>query len=670
MISYPDELHPLLGKLTLGAIPLHEPILLGTFAAVALGGTAVLALLTKYRLWGMLWRDWLTSIDHKKIGIMYIVLGVVMLLRGFADAIMMRAHQAMAFGDNPGFLPPHHYDQIFTAHGVIMIFFVAMPFVTGFMNYVVPLQIGARDVAFPFLNNFSFWMTAGGAILIMISLFVGEFAKTGWLAYPPLSGILASPDVGVDYYLWALQIAGVGTTLSGINLIATIIKMRAPGMTLMKMPVFTWTSLCTNVLIVATFPVLAATLALLTADRYLGTNFFTNDLGGNAMLYVNLIWIWGHPEVYILVLPVFGIFSEVVSTFSRKKLFGYASMVYATVVITILSYLVWLHHFFTMGSGASVNSFFGITTMIISIPTGAKIFNWLFTMYRGRIKFEVPMLWTVGFMVTFVIGGMTGVLLAVPAADFVLHNSLFLIAHFHNVIIGGVVFGVFAGINYWFPKAFGFRLDAFWGKVSFWCWFIGFWVAFAPLYVLGLMGVTRRVSHFDDPTLQPYFIVAAVGAGIVALGIAAFLVQIAVSIWRRNELRDTTGDIWGGRTLEWSTSSPPPDYNFAFTPIAHEMDAWYDMKQRGVERPTNGFVAIHMPKNTGAGSIIAMLATALGFALVWHMYILAAVGLVATVVASIVHTFNYSRDYHIQADVVTRTEDERTRALAAAGSAA
>ena len=670
MISYPDELHPLLGKLTLGAIPLHEPILLGTFAAVALGGTAVLALLTKYRLWGMLWRDWLTSIDHKKIGIMYIVLGVVMLLRGFADASMMRAHQAMAFGDNPGFLPPHHYDQIFTAHGVIMIFFVAMPFVTGFMNYVVPLQIGARDVAFPFLNNFSFWMTAGGAILIMISLFVGEFAKTGWLAYPPLSGILASPDVGVDYYLWALQIAGVGTTLSGINLIATIIKMRAPGMTLMKMPVFTWTSLCTNVLIVATFPVLAATLALLTADRYLGTNFFTNDLGGNAMLYVNLIWIWGHPEVYILVLPVFGIFSEVVSTFSRKKLFGYASMVYATVVITILSYLVWLHHFFTMGSGASVNSFFGITTMIISIPTGAKIFNWLFTMYRGRIKFEVPMLWTVGFMVTFVIGGMTGVLLAVPAADFVLHNSLFLIAHFHNVIIGGVVFGVFAGINYWFPKAFGFRLDAFWGKVSFWCWFIGFWVAFAPLYVLGLMGVTRRVSHFDDPTLQPYFIVAAVGAGIVALGIGAFLVQIAVSIWRRKELRDTTGDIWGGRTLEWSTSSPPPDYNFAFTPIAHEMDAWYDMKQRGVERPTNGFVAIHMPKNTGAGIIIAMLATAMGFALVWHMYILAAVGLVATVVASIVHTFNYSRDYHIQADVVTRTEDERTRALAAAGSAA
>jgi cytochrome o ubiquinol oxidase subunit I len=660
-----DLTHLLLGRLSWEAIPFHEPILIATFAAVALGGLGVLALLTKFKLWGPLWRDWICSIDHKKIGIMYIALGIVMLLRGFADAIMMRAHQALAFGDNPGFLPPHHYDQIFTAHGVIMIFFVAMPLVTGFMNYVVPLQIGARDVAFPFLNNFSFWMTAGGAGLVMASLFVGEFARTGWLAYPPLSGLLGSPDVGVDYYLWSLQIAGIGTTLSGINLIATIIKMRAPGMTMMKMPIFTWTSLCTNVLIVASFPVLAAVLALLTADRYLGTAFFTNDLGGNAMLYVNLIWIWGHPEVYILVLPVFGIFSEVVSTFSRKKLFGYASMVYATVVITILSYLVWLHHFFTMGSGASVNSFFGITTMIISIPTGAKIFNWLFTMYRGRIKFEVPMLWTVGFMVTFVIGGMTGVLLAVPAADFVLHNSLFLIAHFHNVIIGGVVFGIFAGINYWFPKAFGYKLDEFWGKCSFWFWLIGFWVAFTPLYVLGLMGVTRRVSHFDDPSLQIWFVIAAIGAVLVALGIASFLIQLAVSFMRREQLRDVTGDPWEGRTLEWSTASPPPDYNFAFTPVVHEQDAWYDMKKRGHQRPTTDFKRIHMPKNTAAGFVIAMLATACGFALIWHMWLPVIVLFAATVLAAIVHTFNYDRDFHIEADAVTRSEDVRTAALAA-----
>ncbi|RYF14185.1 MAG: cytochrome o ubiquinol oxidase subunit I [Comamonadaceae bacterium] len=654
------------GRLGWAAIPLHEPILIATFAGVVLGGLAVLFGLTKYRLWTPLWRDWICSIDHKKIGIMYMVLGIVMLLRGFADAIMMRAHQAMAFGENAGFLPPHHYDQIFTAHGVIMIFFVAMPLVTGLMNYLVPLQIGARDVAFPFLNNFSFWMTTGGAILVMVSLFIGEFATTGWLAYPPLSGILSSPGVGVDYYIWALQVAGVGTTLSGINLIVTIVKMRAPGMKMMKMPVFTWTSLCTNALIVATFPILTLTLVLLSLDRYVGTNFFTNELGGNPMLYVNLIWIWGHPEVYILVLPVFGVFSEVVATFSRKRLFGYASMVYATVVITILSYLVWLHHFFTMGSGASVNSFFGITTMIISIPTGAKIFNWLFTMYRGRIRFEVPMLWTVGFMVTFVIGGMTGVLLAVPAADFVLHNSLFLIAHFHNVIIGGVVFGIFAGINYWFPKAFGYKLDDFWGRVSFWFWLVGFWVAFTPLYVLGLMGVTRRVSQFEDPSLQIWFQIAAFGAVLVALGIAAFLIQLVVSYLRREQLRDVTGDPWGARTLEWSTASPPPDYNFAFTPVVHDTDAWHDMKQRGAQRPVAGFKAIHMPKNTAAGFVIAMLATALGFALVWHMWLVAGITFAVMVAASIIHTFNYDRDFHIPADDVTRSEDARTRALAAA----
>ncbi|MGY4828881.1 cytochrome o ubiquinol oxidase subunit I [Sphaerotilaceae bacterium SBD11-9] len=660
-----DQPNLLLGRLSWEAIPLHEPILLATFAGVVLGGIAVLGGLTYFRLWGTLWRDWITSIDHKKIGIMYMVLGIVMLLRGFADALMMRLQQAVAFGDNLGYLPPHHYDQIFTAHGVIMIFFVAMPLVTGLMNYIVPLQIGARDVAFPFLNNFSFWMTACGAGLVMCSLFVGEFARTGWLAYPPLSGIAYSPDVGVDYYIWSLQVAGVGTLLSGVNLIATIVKMRAPGMGLMKMPIFTWTALCTNVLIVAAFPVLTAVLALLSMDRYVGTNFFTNELGGNPMMYVNLIWIWGHPEVYILVLPVFGIFSEVVSTFSGKRLFGYASMVYATVVITILSYLVWLHHFFTMGSGASVNSFFGITTMIISIPTGAKIFNWLFTMYRGRIRFEVPMLWTVGFMVTFVIGGMTGVLLAVPPADFVLHNSLFLIAHFHNVIIGGVLFGLMAGITFWFPKAFGYKLDPFWGKCSFWFWQIGFFFAFMPLYVLGLMGVTRRVSHFEDSSLQIWFQIAAFGAVLIALGIGSFLIQLVVSYKRRESLRDTTGDPWGGRTLEWSTASPPPDYNFAFTPRVHDNDAWWDMKQRGYQRPTSGFIDIHMPKNTAAGFVLAVLSAALGFTMIWQMWIPAIAVFAALIVSTIVHTFNYKRDFHIPAGDVVRTENLRTQQLAA-----
>ena len=665
MTPSPVEESVLFGRLSLNALPLHEPILVITFAAVVLGGVAVLGALTYFRLWGYLWREWLTSIDHKKIGIMYVILGLVMLLRGFADALMMRLQQALAFGGSEGYLPPHHYDQIFTAHGVIMIFFVAMPLVTGFMNYLVPLQIGARDVAFPFLNNFSFWMTASGAALVMVSLFIGEFAATGWLAYPPLSGIAYSPGVGVDYYIWALQIAGVGTLLSGVNLIVTIVKMRAPGMSMMRMPVFTWTALCSNVLIVASFPVLTAALALLSLDRYVGTAFFTNDFGGSAMMYVNLIWIWGHPEVYILILPAFGIFSEVVATFCGKRLFGYASMVYATVVITILSYLVWLHHFFTMGSGASVNSFFGITTMIISIPTGAKIFNWLFTMYRGRIKLELPMLWTVSFMVTFVIGGMTGVLLAVPPADFVLHNSLFLIAHFHNVIIGGVLFGLFAGIAYWFPKVTGFKLDPFWGHVSFWSWTIGFYMAFMPVYVLGLMGVTRRMSKFDDPSLQIWFVIAALGAGLIAVGIGSFLLQIVVSFIKREKLKDVTGDPWNGRTLEWSTSSPPPDYNFAFTPVVHDLDAWHDMKKRGYVRPASGFLPIHMPKNTWAGIVLAGISTVCGFALIWHIWWLAGASFLALVVTAITHTFNYDRDFHIPAATVTETEAERSRYLAA-----
>ncbi|MFC7299678.1 cytochrome o ubiquinol oxidase subunit I [Herminiimonas aquatilis] len=663
MLDHIDLTKLIFGRLSWDAIPFHEPILLVTFGMVVLGGGAVLGLMTYFRVWGTLWRDWITSIDHKKIGIMYMILGLIMLMRGFADALMMRAQQAIAFGDNPGFLPPHHYDQVFTAHGVIMIFFVAMPLVTGLMNYVVPLQIGARDVAFPFLNNFSFWMTTFGAMLTMASLFVGEFARTGWLAYPPLSGILASPGVGVDYYIWSLQVAGVGTLLSGVNLIATIVKMRAPGMDMMKMPVFTWTALCTNVLIVAAFPILTAVLAMLSLDRVFDTNFFTNDMGGNAMMYVNLIWIWGHPEVYILILPLFGVFSEVVSTFSAKRLFGYTSMVYATVVITILSYLVWLHHFFTMGSGASVNSFFGITTMIISIPTGAKIFNWLFTMYRGRIRFELPMMWTMGFMVTFVIGGMTGVLLAVPPADFVLHNSLFLIAHFHNVIIGGVVFGVFAAINYWFPKAFGFKLDVFWGKCSFWFWLVGFWMAFMPLYVLGLMGVTRRMSQFQDPSLQIWFQIAAVGALLIAAGVGSMFMQFYVSFKRREQLRDVTGDPWNGRTLEWSTSSPPPDYNFAFTPRVHDNDTWADMKKNGYKRPLKGYTAIHMPKNTAAGFIISALSAAIGFCLIWHMWLGAAVVFVVMMAAIIIHTFNYKRDFYISAEEVTRTEEARTRLL-------
>lgn len=648
------------GRLNLEAIPLNEPILLGTFFIVSLGAIILLGILTYFRMWKTLWNNWITSVDHKKIGIMYIILGLIMLLRGFADALMMRAQQMLAFGDSTGFLPPHHYDQIFTAHGVIMIFFVAMPLVTGLMNYIVPLQIGTRDVAFPFLNNLSFWMTAFGAGLVMISLFIGEFACTGWLAYPPLSGILYSPGVGVDYYIWSLQIAGIGTLLSGINLLVTIIKMRAPGMSIMKMPIFTWTALCTNILIVAAFPILTAVLGMLSMDRLLNSNFFTNDMGGNPMMYVNLIWIWGHPEVYILILPAFGIFSEVVATFCSKRLFGYNSMVYATVAITILSYLVWLHHFFTMGSGANVNAFFGITTMIISIPTGAKIFNWLFTMYCGRIRYELPMMWTIAFMITFVIGGMAGVLLAIPPVDFMLHNSLFLIAHFHNVIIGGVIFGMFAGINYWFPKAFGYKLNKFWGHCSFWFWVLGFYIAFLPLYVLGFMGVTRRMNHLHDPTQQIWTQIAMIGAIMIGFGIISFMVQLMVSYYCRDILRDNTGDPWGGRTLEWLTFSPPPNYNFAFIPRVHDNDALIDMKNKGYTKPKTGFVSIHMPKNTSSGFIISVLAFIFGFSLIWKMWLFTTISFIFIITVIINHTCNYKRDYYISANEITKIELNHT----------
>ncbi|RQT78654.1 cytochrome o ubiquinol oxidase subunit I [Burkholderia cepacia] len=649
------------GKLTLSAIPFDQPIIMGAGAFMGLVVLGILAALTITGRWKWLWTEWLTTVDHKRLGVMYIIVALIMLLRGFADAIMMRMQLALSY-NGPGYLPPHHYDQVFTAHGVIMIFFMAMVFMVGLMNLVVPLQIGARDVAFPFINSLSFWMTAVSAILINVSLVIGEFAQTGWLAYPPLSELQFSPGVGVDYYLWALQISGVGTLLTGVNFFVTIIKMRAPGMTLMKMPVFTWTALCTNVLIMASFPILTATLALLGLDRYLGMHFFTNEAGGNAMLYLNLIWAWGHPEVYILILPAFGIFSEVIATFAKKPLFGYKTMVYATCAIMVLSFLVWLHHFFTMGSGANVNAFFGIVTMIIAIPTGVKVFNWLFTMYRGRIEFTTPVLWTIGFMVTFTIGGMTGVMMAIPGADFVLHNSLFLIAHFHNVIIGGVLFGYLAGFNYWFPKAFGFKLNEKLGKAAFWFWQVGFYVAFVPLYVLGFMGMTRRLNHYDNPAWHPWLLVAAFGAVLIAVGIACQLLQLVVSIRNRNlpAYRDTTGDPWGGRTLEWATSSPPADYNFAVIPQVRTLDAYADMKARGEGRPNPAsFRDIHMPSNTCAGLVVAIFSLVLGFALVWHIWWMAIGGLVGIVATLVIYSSRDNDGYYIPASTVRKTEDKQ-----------
>lgn len=650
-----------LGKLTLDAIPLHTPIILGADLFMIVTGLIVLALITYYRKWSYVWHDWITSVDHKKIGIMYLLLSGIMLLRGFSDAILMRTQQAIAAGNNMGYLPPEHYDQIFSAHGVIMIFFVAMPMMFGLLNIAIPLQIGARDVAYPYLNSLSFWLTFVGAMLCNISLVFGRFAETGWLAYPPLSELYYSPGVGVDYYIWSLQISGVGTLLAGINFIATIIKMRCPGMTLMKMPIFVWSALCAMILVALAFPVLTVTLALLALDRMLGMHFFTEYAGGNNMMYINLIWVWGHPEVYILILPAFGIFSEVVATFSQKKLFGYTTMVWAIAVITFLSFVVWLHHFFTMGAGADVNAFFGIATMIIAVPTGVKVFNWLFTMYKGRIILATPMLWVAAFFTTFAIGGMTGVMMAIPPVDFQLHNSLFLVAHFHNVIIGGVLFGYFAGIIYWFPKAFGFSLDETWGKYAFAFWLVGFYLAFMPLYVLGLNGVMRRLNHYADIAFQPYFIAAAIGAGFILIGIFCQIIQLYVSIRDRERLRDFTGDPWHGRTLEWSIPSPAPFYNFANIPVVDSLDQfWIDKERHNAEGRVHPneivYHNIHMPKNTGMGFIIAMFTGVMGFALVWHMWIPAIFGLVGAIVTMIARTFSNDIDYYVDAETVRKTE--------------
>lgn len=648
--------HLLFGKLTLDAIPLHNPIVMPVVIMMILGALAVVGALFYFKKWGVLWRDWITTVDHKRIGVMYLVLAGIMLLRGFADALMMRSQQAIAAGDQMGYLPPEHYDQIFTAHGVIMIFFMAMPMMFGLVNLVLPLQIGARDVAYPYLNSLSFWMTAVGAVLVMISLAIGKFSDTGWLAYPPLSGLVYSPGVGVDYYIWALQISGAGSLLSGINFIVTILKMRAKGMSLMKMPIFTWSVLCAMILVALAFPVLTATLGMLSMDRFFDMHFFTGGFGGNAMMYINLIWAWGHPEVYILILPAFGIFSEVVPTFSKKRLFGYTSMVYATAVITLLSFIVWLHHFFTMGAGANVNAFFGITTMIIAIPTGLKIFNWLFTMYQGRVQFTESMLWAIAFISTFAVGGMTGVIMSVPTVDFQLHNSVFLVAHFHNVIIGGVVFGYFSGIVYWFPKIFGFTLNERLGKYSFVCWVVGFYIAFMPLYVLGLKGMTRRINHYSvESGYQPWLIVAAIGSLIIGLGIALKILQLLVSIKDRKKNQDYTGDPWDGRTLEWSIPSPAPFYNFAIDPVVEARDDFWVKKQAGTAYPEvsdQAYQPVHMPKNTATGFIASLFAGAFGFAMVWHIMWMVAFGLIGLVVVITHRAFQKDVDYYIQPETL------------------
>jgi len=651
----------LLGRLSLDALP-QDMITIGGAVGMTLSLLSIVALITYFKKWKWLWKEWLTSLDAKKIGVMYAIVAIIMLLRGVADALMIRTQQALAVGDAKGLVDSDTFQQVFTAHGTIMIFFVAMGLMFALINWALPLLIGARDVAFPFMNSVSFWLFAAGMVLVNMSLIIGEFSPGGWLGYPPLTELAYSPGVGVDYWIWALQIAGVGSLLSGINFLVTILKMRAPGMTLMKMPIFAWSVLVTTILIIFAFPILTATLGMLGLDRLLGMHFFTSSFGGNPMMYINLIWGWGHPEVYILVLPAFGVFSEVVATYSRKRLFGYTSMVWALFAITFFSFVVWLHHFFTMGGGANVNAFFGITTMIIAIPTGVKIFNWLFTMYGGRIDFKSPMTWFLAFVITFTIGGMSGVILAIPAIDFQVHNSLFLVAHFHNVIIGGVVFGYFAGLTYWFPKIFGFKLNDYLGRLASYCWCLGFMVAFLPLYALGLMGATRRLDHYDASTgWQSLFIVAGIGAMIICLGIGLQLLQIGVSIWQRKKNIDSTGDPWNGRTLEWSVPSPAPHYNFAITPVVTDRDQFWVDKQKlldGKPLPHREYVDIELPRNSGLGIIIAGLGFLACFGLIWHIWWLVVIGLVGVVVGVAVRGSDDDTEYTITAEELRKLDHE------------
>jgi len=639
----------------------HDLIQNGAVYSMVLGGIAILGLITYLGKWKWLWKEWITSVDPKRIGIMYMVVMLVMFAKGFSDASLMRTQQVTAVGGQAGILEPEHFQEIFSAHGTAMIFFVAMGFVFGILNLIVPLQIGARDVAYPFLNAMGFWLFASGALLVLISLAIGHFSISGWLSYPPLSGLEYSPNEGTDYWIWMVQIAGVGSTMSAINFIITIIKMRCPGMTFFKMPIFVWSAFCAMVLVLFAFPILTATLFLLTLDRYLEMHFFTAGGGGNPMLYTNLIWAWGHPEVYILILPSFGIFSEIIATFSEKTIFGYVSMVWALILITIFSFVVWVHHFFTMGASPHVNVFFGIMTMVIAVPTGVKIFNWLYTQFRGRVHFNTPMLWFFAFLLNFIVAGMTGILLSSPPVDFQLHNSLFLIAHFHGMVIGGVLFGLFTGFTYWFPKFTGILLNEKWNWYAFWCWFGGFLIAFMPLYMLGFMGATRRMSHYEAETgWYPLFVVVWFGAAIIFVGAAIQLVGIFQSIWARERQRDTTGgDPWNGRTLEWSTSSPPPVYNFATIPHVQTRDHFWEEKQGNVPPQKKVYEDIHLPKNTPFGFLVGAFALGFGFSMTWYIWWLAILCLIGIITCLIIRLSGEEEFEVIPAEKVREIEEGR-----------
>jgi cytochrome aa3-600 menaquinol oxidase subunit I len=634
------------------AVPHPSVAIYASMAAIGLTIIAVIAGLTYFKKWGYLWREWLTTVDHKRIGIMYLLSALLMLFRGGVDAIMMRAQ--LAVPENT-LLDAQHYNEIFTTHGIVMILFMAMPFIMFFMNFVVPLQIGARDVAFPRLNALSFWLFFMGAMLFNISFVVGGSPDAGWTSYFPLAGNEFSESVGTNYYMIAIQIAGIGTLMTGINFITTILKMRAPGMTLMKMPMFTWSALIANVIIVFAFPVLAVLLAMGTLDRQFGTHFFTMDNGGMDMLWANIFWVWGHPEVYILILPAFGIYSEIISTFARRNLYGYTSMVGSMVIISLLSFLVWAHHFFTMGQGALTNSIFSITTMAIAVPTGVKIFNWLLTLRKGKIVFTTPMLYSMLFIPLFTLGGVTGVMLAMSAADYQYHNTMFLVAHFHNVIIPGVVYAMLAGLHYYWPKMFGFMLNERIGKWTAWLMSIGFILAFMPMYISGLDGQARRMYTYSESAgFGPMNMVSFVGAAIMAISFVLIVYNIYYST--RYETRDISNDPWDARTLEWATHTPVPEYNFAILPDVRSNEALWDAKKNGHVLFKGEYEKIHMPNNSGIPFIMSCIFFVWGFSFIFSLWIPVILTTIGIFVCMGLRSFEQDHGRYISVKEIEETE--------------
>ncbi|MEK5522952.1 cytochrome aa3 quinol oxidase subunit I [Heyndrickxia sporothermodurans] len=635
------------------AIPNPSIAIYASMVLIGLTLLAILVGLTYLKKWGYLWREWLTTVDHKRIGIMYLISALLMLFRGGVDAIMMRAQ--LAVPDNK-LLDAQHYNEIFTTHGIVMIIFMAMPFIMALMNFVVPLQIGARDVAFPRLNALSFWLFFMGAMLFNISFVIGGSPDAGWTSYFPLAGNEFSESVGSNYYMIAIQIAGLGTLMTGINFITTILKMRTTGMTLMRMPMFTWASLITNAIIVFAFPVLTVLLLMGTMDRLFATNFFTTTNGGMDMLWANLFWVWGHPEVYILILPAFGIYSEVISTFSRRNLYGYKSMVASMVIISLMSFLVWAHHFFTMGQGALANSIFSITTMAIAVPTGVKIFNWLFTLWKGKIEITTPMLYALLFIPLFTIGGVTGVMLGMSAADYQYHNTMFLVAHFHMVIIPGVVFAMLAGLTYYWPKMFGFMLNERIGKWSAWIIGVSTLVAFMPMFFSGLDGQARRMYTYSASTgFGPLNMISFIGA----LGLAAGFILIVYNIYysTRYASRDIGSDPWNARSLEWATHTPVPDYNFAISPQVKSKEAFWDSKKNGEPLFKGKYEKIHMPNSSGVPFIMASIFFVWGFTFVfsiWIPLILTTIGIFACMAF---RSFEKDHGHYIEVEEITETEN-------------